>query len=154
VAVRVQTQDFDIGAEVRRLGGGRSDIGGIVTFTGVVRGEAKGKPLTSMTLEHYPGMTEAELERVEAEAHRRWPLHACTIIHRFGELKPGDNIVLVVTASAHRHAAFEAAEFLMDYLKSNAPFWKKETLAEGESRWVDARESDEDALARWQADKA
>jgi molybdopterin synthase catalytic subunit len=149
MAVRVQTQDFDIGAEVKRLAAGRTDIGAIVTFTGTVRGEAKGQPITAMLLEHYPGMTEAELERVEAEAHRRWPLQASTIIHRTGELKPGDNIVLVVTASAHRHAAFEAAAFLMDYLKSNAPFWKKETLAAGESRWVDARESDEDALARW-----
>ena len=153
MAVRVQTQDFDIRVEVERLVGGRTDIGAVVTFTGTVRGEAKGQPITSMTLEHYPGMTEAELERVAAEAQRRWPLQASTIIHRYGELKPGDNIVLVVTASAHRHAAFEAAAFLMDYLKSNAPFWKKETLAEGESRWVDARESDEDALARWQDDK-
>ena len=149
MTVRVQTQDFDIRAEVEQLAAGRTDIGAIVTFTGTVRGEAKGKPITSMLLEHYPGMTEVELERVEAEAHRRWSLQGSTIIHRYGELKPGDNIVLVVTASAHRHAAFEAAAFLMDYLKSNAPFWKKETLAEGESRWVDARESDEDALARW-----
>jgi molybdopterin synthase catalytic subunit len=150
VAVRVQTQDFDIKAEVERLTAGRTDIGAVVTFTGTVRGEAGGRPLVSMLLEHYPDMTEAELMRVEAEAHQRWPLQASTIIHRYGELKPGDNIVLVVTASAHRHAAFEAAAFLMDYLKSNAPFWKKETLAEGESRWVDARESDDDALARWQ----
>ncbi len=149
MTVRVQTQDFDIRAEVEQLAAGRADIGAIVTFTGTVRGEAKGKPIASMLLEHYPGMTEVELERVEAEAHRRWSLQGSTIIHRHGELKPGDNIVLVVTASAHRHAAFEAAAFLMDYLKSNAPFWKKETLAEGESRWVDARESDEDALARW-----
>jgi len=149
MTVRVQTQDFDIRAEVEQLAAGRTDIGAVVTVTGPVRGEVKGKPITSMLLEHYPGMTEVELERVEAEAHRRWPLHASTIIHRYGELKPGDNIVLVVTASSHRHAAFEAAAFLMDYLKSNAPFWKKETLAEGESRWVDARESDEDALARW-----
>ena len=151
--VRVQTQDFDIGAEVRRLVGGRTDIGAIVTFTGTVRGKAKGQAITSMLLEHYPGMTEAELERVEAQAHQRWPLQASTIVHRYGKLEPGDNIVLVVTASAHRHAAFEAAAFLMDYLKSSAPFWKKEMLAEGESRWVDARESDEDALARWQGDK-
>ena len=149
MTVRVQTQDFDIRAEVEQLAAGRTDIGAIVTFTGTVRGEVKGKPIASMLLEHYPGMTEVELERVEAEAHRRWSLQGSTIIHRHGELKPGDNIVLVVTASAHRHAAFEAAAFLMDYLKSNAPFWKKETLAEGESRWVDARESDEDALARW-----
>jgi molybdopterin synthase catalytic subunit len=149
LAVRVQAEDFDIKAEVERLADGRADIGAIVTFTGTVRGEAKGQPITAMLLEHYPGMTEAELERVEAEAHRRWPLHASTIVHRYGALQPGDNIVLVVTASAHRHAAFEAAMFLMDYLKSSAPFWKKEMLAAGGSRWVDARESDEDALARW-----
>jgi molybdopterin synthase catalytic subunit len=150
MAVRVQMQDFDIKAEVDQLAAGHTDIGAIVTFTGTVRGEAKGKPITSMLLEHYPGMTEAELDRVEAEARRRWPLQASTIIHRIGELRPGDNIVLVVTASAHRYAAFEAAAFLMDYLKSSAPFWKKEMLAEGTSRWVDARESDEEALARWQ----
>jgi len=153
VPVRVQTQDFDIGAEVRLLGGGRTDIGAIVTFTGTVRGTAKGQAITSMLLEHYPGMTEAELERVEAQAHQRWPLQASMIVHRYGKLEPGDNIVLVVTASAHRHAAFEAAAFLMDYLKSNAPFWKKEMLADGESRWVNARESDENALARWQDDE-
>ena len=149
MAVRVQAQDFDIKAEVEQLTAGRTDIGAIVTFTGTVRGVANGQPMTAMLLEHYPGMTEAELERVEAEAHRRWPLQASTVIHRYGALQPGDNIVLVVAASAHRHAAFEAAAFLMDYLKSSAPFWKKEMLAAGESRWVDARESDEDALARW-----
>lgn len=149
MAVRVQREDFDVGAEVRALTAGRHDIGGIVTFTGTVRGEAKGRPITSMTLEHYPGMTEAELARVEAEALERWPLAASLVIHRYGELRPGDNIVLVVTASAHRHAAFEAAEFLMDYLKTRAPFWKKETAADGSGGWVDARESDDAALARW-----
>lgn len=149
MAVRVQREDFDVGAEVRALTAGRHEIGGIVTFTGTVRGEAKGKPITSMTLEHYPGMTEAELERVEGEARQRWPLSASLVIHRYGELHPGDNIVLVVTASAHRHAAFEAAEFLMDYLKTRAPFWKKETAAGGSGGWVDARESDDTALARW-----
>lgn len=149
MAVRVQREDFDVGAEVRALTAGRHEIGGIVTFTGTVRGEAKGRPITSMTLEHYPGMTEAELARVEAEALARWPLSASLVIHRYGELRPGDNIVLVVTASAHRHAAFEAAEFLMDYLKTRAPFWKKETAADGSGGWVDARESDDAALARW-----
>ena len=149
MAVRVETADFDIGAEVRRLTAGRTDIGAIVTFTGTVRGEAKGRPIVSMTLEHYPGMTEAELARVEAEALARWPLDASLIIHRIGELKPGDNIVLVVAASRHRQAAFEAAEFLMDYLKSRAPFWKKETTADGEGHWVDARDSDTAAMARW-----
>ena len=151
MSVRVQREDFDIGIETRRLVSGRTDIGAIVTFTGTVRGASKDGAITSMTLEHYPGMTEAELERVEAEAHQRWPLQASLIIHRFGALSPGDNIVLVVTASAHRHAAFEAAEFLMDYLKSRAPFWKKEEGSGGTSTWVDARESDEAALARWQA---
>ena len=149
MAVRVQAQDFDIGAEIKALQGDRTDIGAIVTFTGTVRGTTKAGDITSMTLEHYPGMTEAELTRVETEAHERWPLQGTTIIHRIGDLAPGDNIVLVVTASKHRHAAFEAAEFLMDYLKSKAPFWKKETGVDGEGSWVDARESDEDALGRW-----
>jgi molybdopterin synthase catalytic subunit len=152
MSVRVQREDFDLGAEVRRLTQGHTDIGAIVTFTGTVRTDA-GAPITSMTLEHYPGMTEAELERVEAEARRRWPLKASLIVHRHGELKPGDNIVLVITASAHRHAAFDAASFLMDYLKTKAPFWKKETSAAGQGHWVDARESDDAALRRWQTEE-
>ena len=151
MSVRVQQEDFDVGAEVRAVTAGRTDIGAVVTFTGTVRGEAKGRPIESMTLEHYPGMTEAELARVEADAMARWPLDASLVIHRYGELKPGDNIVLVVAASRHRQAAFEAAEFLMDYLKSRAPFWKKETLADGTGHWVDARETDAAALARWGA---
>ena len=149
MSVSVQREDFDLSAEVARLTAGRTDIGAIVTFTGTVRGVAKGQTITSMLLEHYPGMTEAELERVEAEAAERWPLQATRIIHRYGELKPGENIVLVITASAHRHAAFEAAAFLMEYLKSRAPFWKKETTATGAGTWVDARESDTEALERW-----
>jgi len=149
MAVRVQQMDFDISAEIEALQGDRTDIGAIVTFTGTVRGTTKSGDITSMTLEHYPGMTEAELARVEAEAHGRWPLQGTTIIHRVGALAPGDNIVLVVTASKHRHAAFESAEFLMDYLKSRAPFWKKETGVDGNGNWVDARDSDEDALKRW-----
>lgn len=149
MSVCVQPGDFDIGAEVRKMAAGRTDIGAVVTFTGTVRGEAKGRAIVSMTLEHYPGMTEAELARVEAEALARWPLDGSLIVHRIGELRPGDNIVLVVTASRHRQAAFEAAEFLMDYLKSRAPFWKKETTADGVGHWVDARESDDRALARW-----
>ena len=151
MSVRVQTADFDLSHEVKQLVGGRTDVGAIVTFAGTVRDEAKGQPITAMALEHYPGMTEAELERVEAEARQRWPLQATLIIHRYGELKPGDNIVLVVTASAHRHAAFEAAEFLMDYLKTRAPFWKMEERAGEAGRWVDARESDDAAVARWQS---
>jgi molybdopterin synthase catalytic subunit len=150
VTARVQTADFDISAEIAALRAGRTDIGAIVTFTGLVRGEASGKALTSMTLEHYPGMTEAELIRVEALAKSRWPLQASLIVHRTGRLLPGDNIVLVVVASPHRQSAFEAATFLMDYLKSSAPFWKKETAADGSGGWVDARESDDAARARWE----
>jgi molybdopterin synthase catalytic subunit len=150
MAVRVQRDDFEVGEEIRRLTAGRIDVGAIVSFTGTVRGEAAGAAIAAMTLEHYPGMTEAELARVEAEANARWPLQASLIVHRVGELKPGDNIVLGVAASAHRHAAFAAAEFLMDYLKTEAPFWKKETSADGVGRWVDARESDETAKKRWQ----
>lgn len=149
MSVHVQKADFDVGAAISDLTGGRTDIGAIVTFTGTVRGEAKGKPIITMSLEHYPGMTERELERVEAEAHARWPLTGSLIVHRYGELRPGDNIVLVVTASAHRQAAFDAAQFLMDYLKTSAPFWKKEAGADGQGDWVDARESDSDALERW-----
>jgi molybdopterin synthase catalytic subunit len=151
VSVRVQREDFDAGAEVKALTAGRTDIGAVVTFTGVVRRLNEGEPLQAMTLEHYPGMTEAELERVEAEAAQRWPLQASLIVHRVGLLVPGDNIVLVVTASAHRQAAFAAAAFLMDYLKTRAPFWKKEIGADGAEHWVDAREADETAAERWQA---
>jgi molybdopterin synthase catalytic subunit len=150
MTVRIQLADFDTGAEVAALTHGRDDIGAVVTFTGLVRGTSHGTTISSMELEHYPGMTDAELTRVEAEALSRWPLAATLIIHRVGDLKPGENIVLVVAASAHRHAAFEAAAFLMDYLKSRAPFWKKETLDGGASAWVDARETDNAALARWQ----
>lgn len=151
MSVRVETADFDIGAEIAALKAGRTDIGAIVTFTGTVRGEAGGAPITSMTLEHYPGMTEAELADIEEEARRRWPLQGSLIVHRVGELRPGDNIVLVITASAHRGAAFEAAEFLMDYLKTRAPFWKKEADAAGQGRWVDARDCDTTAAERWQS---
>lgn len=149
MSVRVQNEDFDVSREIAALTSGRTDIGAIVTFTGTVRGSAGGRELTSMTLEHYPGMTQAELERVEAEARARWPLQASLVVHRVGELRPGANIVLVVTASAHRQAAFEAAEFLMDYLKTRAPFWKKEAFADGEAQWVDARETDTAATRRW-----
>jgi molybdopterin synthase catalytic subunit len=148
----VQAEDFDAGAEIARLTAGRTDIGAIVTFTGVVRSENAGEGVAGMTLEHYPGMTESELARVEADAAKRWPLQASLIVHRVGSLKPGDNIVLVVTASAHREAAFEAAAFLMDYLKTRAPFWKKELTGEGSERWVDARDSDDRATDRWKTD--
>ncbi len=150
MAVRVQHEDFDIAAEVRQATIGNTDIGAVVTFTGTVRGGGPEAPLASMTLEHYPGMTEAELGRIEAEARARWPLAACLVVHRVGELRPGDNIVLVVTASRHRQAAFAAADFLMDYLKTRAPFWKKETGTDGSGGWVDARDSDNAAMARWE----
>ncbi len=147
--IRVQTENFDIGAEIEALRAGRTDIGAIVSFTGTVRDTAKGEAISLMTLEHYPGMTEKELERIEAEANERWPLQASLIVHRYGPMKPGENIVLVVTASPHRQAAFEAAQFLMDFLKTDAPFWKKEAGPDG-GDWVDARESDDDALKRWE----
>lgn len=145
MSVRVQREDFDLGAEVAALTAGRADVGAIVTFSGLVR---DGGGLESLELEHYPGMTEAALAAIEAEAVGRWELQACLVIHRYGRLGPGERIMMVATAARHRQAAFEAAEFLMDYLKSRAPFWKKETGAGG-SRWVDARESDEAALVRW-----
>jgi molybdopterin synthase catalytic subunit len=148
--VRIQAEDFDTGAEISRLTAGRSDIGAVVTFSGLCRDE--GGRLAALELEHYPGMAEAEISRIAAEALERWPLNALTVIHRYGRIAPGANIVLVVAASGHREAAFEAASFLMDYLKSRAPFWKKEHLAEGaESRWVESKTSDEKAAARWKA---
>jgi molybdopterin synthase catalytic subunit len=150
LSVRVETADFEVGAEIAGLTAGRTDIGAIVSFTGRMRADNAGKAIAAMTLEHYPGMTESELARVEAEAHARWPLEASLIVHRVGVLKPGDNIVLVITASRHRQAAFSAAEFLMDYLKTSAPFWKKEIDAEGRAAWVEARASDERAADRWQ----
>jgi molybdopterin synthase catalytic subunit len=148
--VRVQREDFDVGAEIAKLKAGRTDIGAIVTFTGTVRDQDGA--VSAMTLEHYPGMTERELERIEGEANARWPLQASLIVHRYGRLEPGDNIVLVVTASAHRDAAFEAARFLMDYLKTRAPFWKQESGPGGRS-WVEAETRDEDARASWKARK-
>lgn len=154
MGVRVQREDFDTASEVKALTVGRTDIGAIVTFTGRVRGNEDGRTIAALTLEHYPGMTQGELLRIEAEANTRWPLQASLIIHRIGELAPGDNIVLVVTASAHRQAALDAAGFLMDYLKTRAPFWKKETDAAGKSNWVDASEGDADAAERWNIDEA
>lgn len=149
VAVRVQEDDFDIGREMRALAWQNTEIGAIVSFVGTVRGESGGKRLARMTLEHYPGMTERELARIETEAAKRWPLTGSLIVHRVGALLPGEQIVLVLTASAHRHAAFEAAEFIMDFLKSDAPFWKKEETADGSSDWVSCRVSDAAAKQRW-----
>jgi len=150
MAVRLQSEDFDVTAEIDRLVAGRTDIGAVVTFTGLVRDTADGAALVDMTLEHYPGMCEAELERIEAEAGARWQLQGTLIVHRYGQLRPGERIVLVATASPHRQAAFAAAEFLMDYLKTRAPFWKKETATDGSGHWVDAREVDDAAVARWE----
>jgi molybdopterin synthase catalytic subunit len=144
VTVRLQREDFDIGAEIARLSQGRTDVGAVASFTGICRGG----DIAAMTLEHYPGMAEAEIERHVAEAETRWPLLGVTVIHRYGRMVPGDNIVLVATASQHREAAFAAAEFLMDYLKTRAPFWKKEERAGGDG-WVEARQSDAAAAARW-----
>jgi len=146
VAVRVQTEDFDVGAESRAL---QADaVGAIAMFVGTVRGLSSDNGVTAMTLEHYPGMTESELERIEAEARARWRLEDVTIIHRVGRLEAGDQIVLVGTSSAHRQAAFDAAQFIMDFLKTDAPFWKAEERGD-ETTWVDARESDDAARKRW-----
>ncbi len=146
--VRIQSADFDVAAEITLLTQGRADVGAVVTFTGLCRDEAGS--LAALELEHYPGMAEAEITRIANEAIERWPLAGITAIHRFGRIKPGENIVLVVAGSKHRQAAFEAANFLMDYLKSRAPFWKKEHRIDGsEGGWVDAKESDEAAAARW-----
>ena len=150
MSVRLQAEDFDLGAELARLLAGRADVGAVVTFTGVCRRDSGGRPIRAMLLEHYPAMAQAELERIEAEARARWPLQDVLVVHRHGRLEPGDNIVLVVTLSAHRQAAFEAAAFLMDYLKTRAPFWKKEEFADG-SGWVSARDQDDEAAARWDA---
>ena len=144
MTVRLQREDFDTGAEIARLSQGRTEVGAVASFTGICRGG----DIVAMTLEHYPGMAEAEIERHVAEAETRWPLLGVTVIHRYGRLVPGDNIVLVATASQHREAAFAAAEFLMDYLKTRAPFWKKEERAGGDG-WVEARQSDAAAAARW-----
>ena len=144
--VRVQREDFDLGAELAALRAGRSDIGALVSFSGLVR-DIDGS-LKSMTLEHYPGMTEKALQGVAAQAVERWELQDVLIIHRYGLLRPGEQIMMVAAASKHRAAAFEAADFMMDYLKSRAPFWKKEDTG-GQTSWVDARVEDEDALNRW-----
>jgi molybdopterin synthase catalytic subunit len=146
IAVRVQSGDFDVAAEVARLSALSRDVGAVVTFTGLCRDE-DGR-LSALELEHYPGMAEAEIGRIAAEAAGRWPLHGITVIHRTGTLRPGENIVLVVTASAHRQAAFEAANFLMDYLKTSAPFWKKEH-GSGAEGWVEAKADDDRAAGRW-----
>jgi molybdopterin synthase catalytic subunit len=146
--IRLQRESFDPGAEAAAIARGRSDIGAVVTFTGICRGAEDGAPIAALTLEHYPGMAEAEIARHVEEAEKRWPLLGVTVIHRYGRIEPGENIVLVVTASSHREAAFSAAEFLMDYLKTRAPFWKQ---VEGKSgtAWVEAKATDDAATERW-----
>lgn len=149
INVRVQEQAFDVTIEIKRLTNGRTDVGAVVSFVGLCR--AEGGRLAALELEHYPGMAEAEILRTAEAAVQRWPLQGVAVVHRYGRIQPGEDIVLVVTVSAHRQAAFEAAEFLMDYLKTHAPFWKKEHLAEGdEGAWVEAAKADDEAAARWQ----
>lgn len=148
ITIRIQPGPFDAAAESARLTAGRTDIGAVVTFTGLCRAE-QGR-LAALELEHYPGMAEEELQRVAQEAAARWPLMGITAIHRYGRIPPGADIVLVIAASSHRQAAFEAAEFLMDYLKTRAPFWKKEHGVDGsEGDWVEARDEDDRAAERW-----
>jgi len=146
--IRLQREDFDAAAQAAALSRGRTDIGAVVTFTGICRGSDDGKPVAALTLEHYPGMAEAEIARHVEEAETRWKLMGVTVIHRHGRLVPGDNIVLVVTAASHRGDAFAAAEFLMDYLKTRAPFWKREERPDG-AAWVDAKVTDDSAAERW-----
>lgn len=148
VTIRVQPDDFDAGAEMAKLHRLTPDTGAVASFLGLVRQRNDGQPVTGMTLEHYPGMTERVLGEIAAQAAQRWPLLGITIIHRVGPLQVGDQIVLVAVASMHRDAAFDACRFLMDFLKTEAPFWKKEDTPDG-SRWVDARESDDVARERW-----
>ncbi|WP_262028157.1 molybdenum cofactor biosynthesis protein MoaE [Microvirga sp. Mcv34] len=148
VTIRIQAEPFETAGETAALTEGRTDIGAVVAFTGLCRDE--GGRLAALELEHYPGMAEAEIGRIAHEAQTRWPLLGLTVIHRFGRIRPGEEIVLVLAASAHRQAAFEAASFLMDYLKTHAPFWKREHLTDGTvGAWVDAKEADDRAMERW-----
>jgi molybdopterin synthase catalytic subunit len=146
--IRIQREPLDIAAEMAKLTRGRTDIGAVVTFTGICRGDENGDPIAALTLEHYPGMAEQEISRHVEEAQTRWPLLGVTVVHRHGRLMPGEDIVLVIAASSHRQAAFAAAEFLMDYLKTHAPFWKQVEQA-GDKTWVEARGADDAAAARW-----
>jgi molybdopterin synthase catalytic subunit len=148
MAVRLQTEPFDTGAEIARLTSGRTDAGAVVSFTGLCRADGETGTISAMVLEHFPGMAEDELGRLETEARKRWPLLDVLIVHRHGRLVPGEEIVLVVTVSAHREAAFQGANFLMDYLKTSAPFWKKEERIDGTS-WVEAKQTDDAARNRW-----
>ena len=146
--IRIQTEDFDVGAELARLREGDARVGAVASFVGLVRDRNDGSGVSEMTLEHYPGMTEKALAAIVEEAEQRWTIYNSVVIHRVGPLHPCDQIVLVAVSSAHRGEAFDACEFIMDYLKTRAPFWKREETPEG-GRWVDARESDEGAAERW-----
>ncbi|KQK31348.1 molybdopterin synthase catalytic subunit [Bosea thiooxidans] len=147
--IRIQREDFDLSAEIAALSAGRADIGAVVSFIGLCRDE-QGR-LSALELEHYPGMAEAEIGRVAAEAAARWPLMGLVAVHRYGPIRPGEQIVLVLAASAHRRAAFEAADFMMDYLKTRAPFWKREHRSDGTlGGWVEAKTDDDDAAKRWE----
>ncbi|SDT48149.1 molybdenum cofactor biosynthesis protein MoaE [Bradyrhizobium canariense] len=148
VTIRIQEADFDIAQEIAALTRDRKDIGAVVSFSGICRDSEGSEPIAALTLEHYPDMAEAEIARHADTAMSRWPLTGLTVIHRVGRITPGENIVLVLTASRHRQAAFQAAEFLMDYLKANAPFWKREERADG-TKWVEAHDHDDAAAARW-----
>ena len=148
--IRIQETDFDVGHEIAALTKGRVDIGAVVSFSGICRGSEHNEPIAALTLEHYPGMAEAEIARHAETAMARWPLTGVSVIHRVGRIAPGENIVLVLTASKHRQAAFQAAEFLMDYLKASAPFWKRAPRSDGTIEdWVEAKSTDRDAAARW-----
>src|SRR3954469_17279113 len=146
--IRLQREEFDAAVETAALTRDRPDIGALVTFTGICRGAESGEPIAALTLEHYPGMAEAEIARHVEEANARWSLMGFIVLHRYGRIAPGENIVLVVTASSHRQAAFAAAEFLMDYLKTRAPFWKQVDAVDGAS-WIEAKSSDDSAVERW-----
>jgi molybdopterin synthase catalytic subunit len=147
--IRVQEEDFNVGAEIQHMTDGKVDVGALACFVGLVRDVAENDHIESMTLEHYPGMTERQLEKLEVEARRRWPLYEVLIVHRYGTLRPGDRIVLVATTSSHRQAALESCEFLIDWLKTKAPFWKKEQTPKG-ARWVEARSEDDAQAERWE----
>jgi molybdopterin synthase catalytic subunit len=156
--IRLQCEAFDVAAEVKKLTHGRTDIGAVVTFTGICRADENGEPIAALTLEHYPSMAEAEIARHVDEAQSRWPLLGVTVVHRFGRIAPGEDIVMVATVSSHREAAFAAAEFLMDYLKTRAPFWKQVEKPSGKTStktstktWVEAKSSDDSAADRWGA---
>ena len=151
--IRLQHEEFDVAAESAALTRGRTDVGALVAFTGICRGAESGEPIAALTLEHYPGMAETEIASHVEEAKTRWPLLGVTVIHRYGRIVPGENIVLVIAASSHREAAFAAAEFLMDYMKTRAPFWKQVESKAG-TAWVEAKSTDDAAAARWQKPRA